>query len=59
MAVVTNRNGTLMYFLAGYGATTFPALTEALTFEKNGTLAKYEATRLQKLIDALTEEIQV
>ncbi|KAG6904041.1 hypothetical protein DXG01_013002, partial [Tephrocybe rancida] len=30
----------------GYGATTFPALTEALAFDKNVTLAAYEAERL-------------
>jgi len=37
----------------GYGATTFPALTEALD-EKNVTLAIRETERLAKLIDRLT-----
>jgi N-acetylated-alpha-linked acidic dipeptidase len=37
----------------GYGATTFPALTEAITIEKNVTLAKDEAGRLIDLIDRL------
>ncbi|KAI0677384.1 Zn-dependent exopeptidase [Trametes maxima] len=43
----------------GYGATTFPALTEAFTIENNATLAKYEAKRLQDLIEKLTNEIRV
>lgn len=43
----------------GYGATTFPALTEAITIEKNATLAKYEADRLVELLDQLAREIAV
>ncbi|EJD00920.1 Zn-dependent exopeptidase [Fomitiporia mediterranea MF3/22] len=43
----------------GYGATTFPALTEALTIEQNASLARYEADRLQKLIDRLASRIAV
>ncbi|KAI5120935.1 hypothetical protein M0805_002915 [Coniferiporia weirii] len=43
----------------GYGATTLPALTEALTIEQNATLAQYEAGRLQTLIDRLAAEIDV
>ncbi|KAF8165480.1 Zn-dependent exopeptidase [Crassisporium funariophilum] len=43
----------------GYGATTFPALTESITFEKNSTLAKFEADRLQHLIEKLAKKIQV
>ncbi|EPS95363.1 hypothetical protein FOMPIDRAFT_1132669 [Fomitopsis schrenkii] len=42
----------------GYGATTLPALTEAITFENNATLAKYEADRLKVLIDQLSAEIR-
>jgi len=38
----------------GYGATTFPALTEALE-EKNLTLATVEAGRLAKLVDDLAK----
>jgi len=38
----------------GYGATTFPALTEAIEIEKNGTLAEFEAARLQQLITRLS-----
>jgi len=37
----------------GYGATTLPGLTEALTIDKNLTLARYEAMRLKQLIDKL------
>ncbi|KAI0638348.1 Zn-dependent exopeptidase [Trametes polyzona] len=43
----------------GYGATTFPALTEAFTIEKNATIAQYEAKRLQKLIEKIAHEIKV
>ena len=43
----------------GYGATTFPALTEALTIENNSTLAAYEAKRLQELIDQLTTSLHI
>ncbi|KAI0832592.1 Zn-dependent exopeptidase [Trametes gibbosa] len=43
----------------GYGATTFPALTEAFTIEKNATMAQYEAKRLQQLIEKLAHEIKV
>ncbi|KAL5527160.1 hypothetical protein ACEPAG_5951 [Sanghuangporus baumii] len=43
----------------GYGATTFPGLTEALVYDKNATLAQEEAKRLQALIDALAEELKV
>jgi len=43
----------------GYGATTLPALTEAITFEANATLANYEAGRLKELIDQLADNINV
>ncbi|KAI0650574.1 Zn-dependent exopeptidase [Trametes meyenii] len=43
----------------GYGATTFPALTEAFTIENNATLAKYEAKRLEDLIEKLAHKIRV
>lgn len=49
----------LPYWAAGYGATTFPALTEAITIEQNATLAEYEAARLQGLIDKLASHIRV
>ncbi|KAF9054950.1 Zn-dependent exopeptidase [Hymenopellis radicata] len=41
----------------GYGATTFPGLTEAITLEKNLTLAQYEIGRLVSLIDQLADKI--
>jgi len=43
----------------GYGATTFPALTESMTIEKNASLASYEAGRLVYLIDELAKELRV
>ncbi|KAJ3812202.1 Zn-dependent exopeptidase [Lentinula aff. lateritia] len=43
----------------GYGATTLPALTESITLDKNSTLAKHEAERLQTLVDKLVETIRV
>ncbi|KAI0796916.1 Zn-dependent exopeptidase [Abortiporus biennis] len=42
----------------GYGATTFPALTESLTIDHNTTLTKYEAGRLEELISKLAKEIK-
>ncbi|KAJ1311382.1 hypothetical protein OPQ81_009875 [Rhizoctonia solani] len=41
----------------GYGATTLPALTEAITIEKNSTLATYEAERLTHLLEKLAERL--
>ncbi|KAE9399632.1 Zn-dependent exopeptidase [Gymnopus androsaceus JB14] len=41
-------NGTLMY-----------SMIESLTLDKNSTLAKYEAKRLEKLVDKLVETIRV
>lgn len=43
----------------GYGATPMPALSEAIQFEKNATLAQYEVKRLTDLIDKLADEIRV
>ncbi|KII94969.1 hypothetical protein PLICRDRAFT_169670 [Plicaturopsis crispa FD-325 SS-3] len=37
----------------GYGATTLPAITEALTLENNVSLAENEAARLASLLDKL------
>ncbi|TFK55577.1 Zn-dependent exopeptidase [Heliocybe sulcata] len=42
----------------GYGATTLPALAEAITIDKNVTLSEYEVSRLVGLIDALALELQ-
>ncbi|KAF8510592.1 hypothetical protein JB92DRAFT_2938695 [Gautieria morchelliformis] len=43
----------------GYGATTLPALTEALTIERDGSRAKHETKRLKKLVKKLTKTIRV
>ncbi|KAJ7498665.1 Zn-dependent exopeptidase [Mycena latifolia] len=43
----------------GYGATPMPALSEAIQFEKNATLAQYEVGRLTDLIDKLADEIRI
>ncbi|KAF9058017.1 Zn-dependent exopeptidase [Panaeolus papilionaceus] len=42
----------------GYGATTFPALTEAITYEKDVSLINYEAERLEELLEKLADAIQ-
>ncbi|KAL7421862.1 Vacuolar protein sorting-associated protein 70 [Cryptotrichosporon argae] len=42
----------------GYGATTFPALTEALTIEKNVTLAQNEADQLADMINAMATRLR-
>ncbi|CAE6521283.1 unnamed protein product [Rhizoctonia solani] len=41
----------------GYGATTLPALTEAITLDKNTTLATYEAERLTHLLERLAKSL--
>jgi N-acetylated-alpha-linked acidic dipeptidase len=43
--------------VSGYGATTFPALTESITIENNATQAEYEVKRLQALIDGIIKSI--
>ncbi|KAF9265375.1 hypothetical protein L218DRAFT_170058 [Marasmius fiardii PR-910] len=42
----------------GYGATTFPALTEAIVFDKDETLAREEVLRLIQVLAALTKQTQ-
>ena len=49
----------LMLVFSGYGATTLPSITEALTFDGNATLAELEASRVGTLLDKLTETIKV
>jgi N-acetylated-alpha-linked acidic dipeptidase len=41
----------------GYGATTLPGLTEALTIEKNMTLVQHEASRLTDLLQRLSVDL--
>ncbi|KAI1796222.1 Zn-dependent exopeptidase [Ganoderma leucocontextum] len=43
----------------GYGATTLPSITEALTFDGNATLAELEASRVGALLDKLAKTIKV
>ncbi|KAI0722737.1 Zn-dependent exopeptidase [Earliella scabrosa] len=42
----------------GYGATTLPSVTEAITIEGNATLAEQEASRVAALLDKLAETIR-
>jgi len=42
---------------SGYGATTFPALTESITIENNVTQAEYEVKRLEVLVDGIIKSI--
>ena len=44
--------------LIGYGATTLPALTEAILYEQNATLVEYEVTRLTTLLTQLAQSIE-
>jgi N-acetylated-alpha-linked acidic dipeptidase len=41
----------------GYGATTLPGLTEALTIDKNATLVQHEAGRLTDLLEKLSTKL--
>ncbi|KAF8138373.1 Zn-dependent exopeptidase, partial [Boletus edulis] len=41
----------------GYGATTLPALSEAILYEQNATLVEYEVTRLTALLTQLAQNI--
>lgn len=41
----------------GYGATTFPALYDAIVFDKNATLVKGEIERLSLALAVLAAEI--
>jgi len=43
----------------GYGATTFPGLTEAFTIEKDAELAKFEAERLVELIEGAAQGLKI
>lgn len=42
---------------SGYGATTFPALTESITIENNVTQAEYEVKRLEVLVGGIIRRI--
>ena len=45
-------------FRSGYGATTLPALTEAITIEKNVTLANYEVMRLTERVEMIASVLR-
>lgn len=45
-------------FRSGYGATTLPALTEAITIEKNVTLANYEVIRLTERLEMIVSVLR-
>lgn len=47
----------LIFFVKGYGATTFPTLTEAITIEHNATLATLEMERLVQLLRTLAQKL--
>lgn len=49
----------LLTLLTSISRTTMPALTEALTIEKNLTMAEHETHRLTCLIDRLVKELFV
>jgi N-acetylated-alpha-linked acidic dipeptidase len=42
----------------GYGATTLPAITEAITYEKDGQLAKDEANKLASLLQKMAKDLK-
>jgi N-acetylated-alpha-linked acidic dipeptidase len=44
--------------VTGYGATTLPGLTEAITIEKNVTLANNEAARLTETLENITAALR-
>ena len=45
--------------ISGYGATTLPGLKEALTIDKDASLAQYELARLKQAVDAVADKIRV
>lgn len=47
------------FFTKGYGATTLPALAEAIVYEKNVELAKHEVARLKAVTDGIATTIAV
>jgi len=44
--------------ITGYGATTLPGLTEAITIEKNITLANKEAARLTEAVENIAAALR-
>jgi N-acetylated-alpha-linked acidic dipeptidase len=58
LSINVNRRKCLTQIDSGYGATTLPALTEAITIEKDVTLAKYEIVRLTEAVEKMTDALR-
>ncbi|KAK1217922.1 Vacuolar protein sorting-associated protein 70 [Marasmius sp. AFHP31] len=56
LAAAVPQEPVVRVFQGWYGATTLPALTEAIVIDKDATAAKHEVSRLVKLFEALTEQ---
>jgi N-acetylated-alpha-linked acidic dipeptidase len=52
------KNVFIFFLPSGYGATTLPALTEAITIENNVTLANYEVMRLTERVDTIAAALR-
>lgn len=48
----------MLRLASGYGATTLPALTEAITIENNVTLANYEIIRLTERVEKMAAALR-
>jgi N-acetylated-alpha-linked acidic dipeptidase len=48
----------MLRLTSGYGATTLPALTEAITIENNVTLANYEIIRLTEVVERMAAALR-
>jgi N-acetylated-alpha-linked acidic dipeptidase len=58
-SVFTDKHlGLCSLLRLGYGATTLPGLVEALTIDKNATLAEHEAGRLRDLFEKMSVELR-
>jgi N-acetylated-alpha-linked acidic dipeptidase len=42
----------------GYGATTLPAITEAIVYEQDAELAEHEAKKLAKLVKKMAKGLE-
>ena len=51
-------DGEANRLVTGYGATTLPGLTEAITIEKNTTLANIEAARLTEAVEKIAAALR-
>jgi N-acetylated-alpha-linked acidic dipeptidase len=53
--VVVFVSGSYSYGRTGYGATTLPAITEAIVYEQDVKLAEDEAKKLAKLVKKMVK----